>query len=122
MEERFDRPALLLEAGCARPQDERAVAPFLSRRNGRVGLVELGGGALDAGGAINTASYTQTGGTLTGVANLTVSGATALSGGIMSGADARAKIEAGASLVQFYTGLVYRGPVLVPEVAQALRA
>jgi len=43
-------------------------------------------------------------------------------GGIMSGADARAKIEAGASLVQFYTGLVYRGPVLVPEVAQALRA
>ncbi|HEX4329861.1 MAG TPA: quinone-dependent dihydroorotate dehydrogenase [Burkholderiales bacterium] len=43
-------------------------------------------------------------------------------GGIMSGADARAKIEAGASLVQFYTGLVYRGPALVPEVARALRA
>lgn len=43
-------------------------------------------------------------------------------GGIMSGADARAKMEAGASLVQFYTGLVYRGPALVPEVARALRA
>jgi len=42
-------------------------------------------------------------------------------GGIMSGADARVKIEAGASLVQFYTGLVYRGPGLVPEVARALR-
>ena len=42
-------------------------------------------------------------------------------GGIMSGADARAKIEAGASLVQFYSGLIYRGPALVAEVAQALR-
>jgi dihydroorotate dehydrogenase len=42
-------------------------------------------------------------------------------GGIMSGRDAKAKIDAGASLVQFYTGLVYRGPALVPEVARALR-
>ena len=39
----------------------------------------------------------------------------------MSGADARAKIDAGATLVQFYTGLIYRGPGLVSEVAQALR-
>ena len=30
--------------------------------------------------------------------------------------------EAGASLVQFYTGLIYRGPGLVAEVARALRA
>jgi dihydroorotate dehydrogenase len=36
-------------------------------------------------------------------------------GGIMSGADARGKIAAGASLVQLYTGLVYRGPALVRE-------
>ena len=43
-------------------------------------------------------------------------------GGIMSGADARAKIDAGASLVQFYTGLIYRGPELVGEAARALRA
>ena len=42
-------------------------------------------------------------------------------GGIMSGADARAKIDAGAALVQFYTGLIYCGPGLVSEVAQALR-
>ena len=42
-------------------------------------------------------------------------------GGIMSGADARAKIEAGASLVQFYSGMIYRGPGLVAEVARALR-
>jgi dihydroorotate dehydrogenase len=41
-------------------------------------------------------------------------------GGVMSGADAQAKIAAGANLVQIYTGLIYRGPTLVTEVAQAL--
>jgi dihydroorotate dehydrogenase len=41
-------------------------------------------------------------------------------GGIMSAADAREKIEAGASLVQIYSGLIYRGPDLVRELAQAL--
>jgi dihydroorotate dehydrogenase len=42
-------------------------------------------------------------------------------GGILSGADARAKIAAGASLVQLYSGLIYRGPALVRECAAALR-
>ncbi len=42
-------------------------------------------------------------------------------GGILSGADARDKIAAGASLVQLYTGLIYRGPQLVREVVEALR-
>lgn len=41
-------------------------------------------------------------------------------GGIMSGADAKEKIDAGASLVQIYTGLVYRGPQLVVDCARAL--
>ena len=43
-------------------------------------------------------------------------------GGILSGADARAKIDAGASLVQLYTGLVYRGPALIHECARAIAA
>ncbi len=42
-------------------------------------------------------------------------------GGILRGEDARAKRDAGASLVQLYTGLIYRGPGLVAECAQALR-
>ncbi|MCP5159412.1 MAG: quinone-dependent dihydroorotate dehydrogenase [Gammaproteobacteria bacterium] len=42
-------------------------------------------------------------------------------GGILSGADAAAKITAGASLVQIYTGLIYRGPVLIREAIKALR-
>jgi len=42
-------------------------------------------------------------------------------GGIMSGADAREKLAAGASLVQLYTGLIYRGPGLVAECRRALR-
>jgi dihydroorotate dehydrogenase len=40
-------------------------------------------------------------------------------GGILSGEDAREKIDAGASLVQLYTGLVYRGPELVGECVRA---
>ncbi|MFD0667268.1 quinone-dependent dihydroorotate dehydrogenase [Ramlibacter sp. MAHUQ-53] len=43
-------------------------------------------------------------------------------GGILSGADAAAKIEAGADVVQVYTGLVYRGPALVEEAARAIKA
>ncbi len=40
-------------------------------------------------------------------------------GGILSGTDAREKMAAGASLVQLYTGLIYRGPALVGECASA---
>lgn len=42
-------------------------------------------------------------------------------GGIMNGTDAKARIAAGASLIQLYTGLIYRGPNLIREVAEALR-
>ncbi|HMQ13604.1 MAG TPA: nitronate monooxygenase, partial [Candidatus Competibacter phosphatis] len=42
-------------------------------------------------------------------------------GGILSGADAAAKIKAGASLVQLYTGFIYRGPDLIREAVLALR-
>jgi len=41
-------------------------------------------------------------------------------GGILSGQHAREKIAAGASLVQVYTGLIYRGPALVAECVEAL--
>jgi len=40
-------------------------------------------------------------------------------GGILSGADAAEKLAAGASLVQLYTGLIYRGPELVAECVSA---
>ena len=43
-------------------------------------------------------------------------------GGILSGADAAEKITAGASLVQIYSGLVYRGPALISEACAAIRA
>ena len=41
-------------------------------------------------------------------------------GGVMSGQDAQARVDAGAELVQVYTGLVYRGPALVREIAEQL--
>jgi dihydroorotate dehydrogenase len=43
-------------------------------------------------------------------------------GGIMSGADARERFRAGASLVQLYSGLVYRGPRLIAECVAAHEA
>ena len=41
-------------------------------------------------------------------------------GGVMSAADATAKIAAGANLVQIYTGFIYHGPPLVDAAARAL--
>lgn len=42
-------------------------------------------------------------------------------GGILSGADAVAKMAAGAALVQCYSGLIFRGPALVSECVEAIR-
>lgn len=42
------------------------------------------------------------------------------SGGILDAASAREKFEAGARLVQIYTGLIYRGPGLIREIADAV--
>lgn len=41
-------------------------------------------------------------------------------GGILSGADAAEKIAAGATLVQLYSGLIYRGPTLISECCEAI--
>jgi dihydroorotate dehydrogenase len=43
-------------------------------------------------------------------------------GGVMNAADAQAKLDAGAILVQVYTGLVYAGPGLVREIKRGLTA
>jgi len=41
-------------------------------------------------------------------------------GGVMSAADAQAKIAAGADLIQIYTGFIYKGPGLIAASARAL--
>ena len=43
-------------------------------------------------------------------------------GGIMSAADAMAKVNAGASLVQIYTGFIYRGPDLIRDAVKTIAA
>ncbi|MBB2892549.1 quinone-dependent dihydroorotate dehydrogenase [Flexivirga oryzae] len=43
-------------------------------------------------------------------------------GGVMTADDGRALIDAGASLVQVYSGFIYRGPALVAELNRALSA
>jgi dihydroorotate dehydrogenase len=42
------------------------------------------------------------------------------SGGIVDADSAREKFEAGAQLLQIYTGLIYRGPALLREIAEAI--
>jgi len=43
-------------------------------------------------------------------------------GGVFTGADAYAKIRAGASLVQIYTALIYEGPMVVARITLELAA
>lgn len=43
-------------------------------------------------------------------------------GGVLSGKDAVSKIEAGADVVQIYTGLIYKGPELVWQAAVAIKS
>ena len=42
-------------------------------------------------------------------------------GGVLSAQDALGKLQAGADVVQVYTGLIYKGPALVDEIARAFR-
>jgi dihydroorotate dehydrogenase len=42
-------------------------------------------------------------------------------GGILDGSDAVEKLDAGANLVQLYSGLIYRGPALVAECVNEIR-
>ena len=41
-------------------------------------------------------------------------------GGIFTAADAQEKLDAGASLIQLYTGFIYEGPTVVRQICQAL--
>lgn len=41
-------------------------------------------------------------------------------GGIFTAADAQEKLDAGASLVQVYTGFIYEGPSIVKKICQGL--
>jgi len=41
-------------------------------------------------------------------------------GGIMSPEDARTKFDAGASLIQIYSGLIFKGPTLIREIVDSL--
>jgi dihydroorotate dehydrogenase len=79
--------------------------------------------AIEAGGLSGAPVFAKSTAVLAGMAartggKLPIVGV----GGILGGADAQAKIAAGATLVQFYTGLIYRGPELVGECVEAIRA
>jgi dihydroorotate dehydrogenase len=79
--------------------------------------------AAEAGGLSGRPLFAQSNRVI-GVLAKTLAGALPIIGvgGILSGADAREKIDAGATLVQLYTGLIYRGPELVAECVRAVAA
>ncbi|MFZ2481018.1 MAG: dihydroorotate dehydrogenase (quinone), partial [Propioniciclava sp.] len=43
------------------------------------------------------------------------------SGGVMAPADAQALLDAGASLIQLYTGFIYAGPALIAAINEEVR-
>jgi dihydroorotate dehydrogenase len=43
-------------------------------------------------------------------------------GGIMSATDALARLDAGADLIQLYTGFIYRGPAIIHQICRRLEA
>ncbi len=78
--------------------------------------------ANEAGGLSGAPVFAKSTAVLSGMAKRTAGKLPIIGvGGILSGNDAKAKIGAGASLVQFYTGLIYRGPELIGESVAAIR-
>jgi dihydroorotate dehydrogenase len=78
-------------------------------------------GALEAGGLSGAPLKAKSTQTVRALAQILQSRIPIIAvGGVMTGADAVEKMEAGASLVQLYTGLIYRGPELIGECAAAL--
>ncbi|MBL0042294.1 MAG: quinone-dependent dihydroorotate dehydrogenase [Xanthomonadales bacterium] len=79
--------------------------------------------AHEAGGLSGAPVFARATAVLAGMANRTNGTLPIIGvGGILDGTDAQAKIAAGATLVQFYTGMIYRGPALIGESVEAIRA
>jgi dihydroorotate dehydrogenase len=78
-------------------------------------------GALEAGGLSGAPLFTRSNAVVRYLA-MRLKGRIPIIGvgGILTGADAREKLAAGASLVQIYTGLIYRGPRLIQEACAVL--
>jgi dihydroorotate dehydrogenase len=88
----------------------------------RAGLRDAGF-AKEAGGLSGRPLFVRTTRMLARVYRLTEGKVPLIgAGGIDSGESALLKIEAGASLVQLYTGLVFEGPSLIARIKQALMA
>ena len=86
---------------------------------GRAG-VETSPLAAEAGGLSGSPLFEKSTGVIRSLAKAVAGELPIIAvGGITSGERARAKLEAGAALVQIYSGLIYRGPQLVGECIDA---
>ncbi|MDC0598789.1 quinone-dependent dihydroorotate dehydrogenase [Gammaproteobacteria bacterium] len=86
-------------------RDALGTSPYVNEQGGLSGAV-LGGRSLKIVEQLSKALHGQ-------IAIIGV-------GGTVDGNSARDKIKAGASLVQLYTGFIYRGPALIAETKNAL--
>ena len=77
--------------------------------------------ANEAGGLIGAPVKNQATHVVRGLAS-ELNGKVAIiaAGGILCAADAKEKLTAGASLVQVYSGLIYRGPQLIEDIIKSL--
>jgi len=127
-------PPLLLKVAPDLTPDERADVAEVALAAGIDGLV-VGNTTLSRPDRLTGPQRTEAGGLsgrpLLPLANIVLADVYRLTrgrlpivgvGGIASGADAYAKIRAGASLVQLYTALIFQGPGLVLSIARDLVA
>jgi len=124
-------PVLLKIAPDLTPEDMRDIAR-VALTSGIDGLIATnttidrpqglkGGSAGETGGLSGPPLFTRATEVLAEMYRLTEGKVPLIGvGGISSGADAYAKIRAGASLVQLYTALIYAGPALIGEIVRDL--
>jgi dihydroorotate dehydrogenase len=87
----------------------------------RIGVEGLAHGE-EAGGLSGRPLFERSTGTVADLADILGGSLPIIAcGGVFSGDDARAKFDAGASLVQIYSALIFRGPAIVAEIIDALR-
>lgn len=101
----------------------RRMADGLTATNTTIDKARLGGGAVETGGISGRPVFEPSTRVLRAARASLGAGFPIIGvGGVMGPAEAKAKLDAGADLVQGYTGFVYRGPSYARDVVRGLAA
>ncbi|XP_003742907.1 dihydroorotate dehydrogenase (quinone), mitochondrial [Galendromus occidentalis] len=126
-------PVLLKIAPDLLEQDKKDIAEVIQSRGSRVDGLIISNTTVSRPATLTSENKSETGGLsgrpLRGLSTLAISDMYILTGGrvpiigvggIFSGEDAYEKIKAGASMVQIYSSIVYRGPPIVETIKKEL--